>query len=409
VALEESPCKGMGLSAAEKARIRALERAESAKRKASEAGPGPSSSGTEALKRARADPEPSGAPPDHEWGGLMDPLPRSVVEGLVGERLGLSREGVALTREELGLAGGVQGFMLSLMASNTKLGDPKKALAGFESKAMWLNTEARQKKREADEQGHFSLGRGHQEAMNRAERRLLAMNGHRKESHTQQKKKGHSELQELDRLAGQVLARHQVQLQQVQQPRSTSVAPHPTTDDTVSPPGEHGTRVDSGDTASHNPFDALHELWRVYAARLVSHPSEESLGDRMARMEWMGCRVEVARCKDAGHVGVRGIVALELKTAFALWVAPGERKPQWKRPLKVVPKRDTVFRVALPDLPKRRDGGLVRTDNATFSRIVLVDGNALVDRGPSGRGFKADKRGVKGKAAVPRPSLLLDG
>jgi len=310
------------------------------------------------------------------WGGgLFDPqlFPRGVVEGPVGERLGLSREGVALTREELGLGDGVTGFLLSLMAGNAKLGDPKKAMAGFEGKAMWLNGEARRRKREADEAGHFSLGRGHQEATGRSEARLLALHG-RRESRTALKRRGASELQQLDALAGEVLAREQGG------PRPNPIP---------------------------NPFEALHGMWRAYAARLVSHPSEVPLDDRLARMEWAGAKVEVARCKDAGHVGVRGIVALELKTAFALWVAPAERKTAWKRPLKVVPKRDAVFRVALPDVQRRKDGGAVRTDEAVFSRHVLVDGNALIDRGPSGR---LDPKRAKGKdtaSGIQRPQLLL--
>ncbi len=68
--------------------------------------------------------------------------------------------------------------------------------------------------------------------------------------------------------------------------------------------------------------------------------SAQSAGSLLASADFHGAEVEVVRCSDAGRVGTKGIVVQDTKFTFAIVTRKDE--------VRVVPKRNTVFRYEIP-------------------------------------------------------------
>ena len=66
----------------------------------------------------------------------------------------------------------------------------------------------------------------------------------------------------------------------------------------------------------------------------------QSHGGILASADFHGAEVQVVRCKDAGKVGIKGVVVRDTKFTFMVVTDQDE--------VKTLPKRDTVFRYEVP-------------------------------------------------------------
>jgi ribonuclease P protein subunit POP4 len=100
-------------------------------------------------------------------------------------------------------------------------------------------------------------------------------------------------------------------------------------------------------------YEGLHRMWVGYMLEVLGYMRDgqavqnfgkavtpQGHGPLLASADFHGAKLEVVRCSDAGRVGTLGIVVRDTKFTFVL-VTP-------KDEVRVVPKKNTVFRYEIP-------------------------------------------------------------
>ncbi|KIW33613.1 uncharacterized protein PV07_00449 [Cladophialophora immunda] len=101
-------------------------------------------------------------------------------------------------------------------------------------------------------------------------------------------------------------------------------------------------------------YKGLHELWKGYMLEVLGYVKDgqtvqsslgrmvtaQSHGSLLASADFHGAELEVVACSDAGKVGLKGIVVRDTKFTFVVVTAKDE--------VKTLPKRNAVFRYAIP-------------------------------------------------------------
>ncbi|KAJ9604448.1 hypothetical protein H2200_011284 [Cladophialophora chaetospira] len=101
-------------------------------------------------------------------------------------------------------------------------------------------------------------------------------------------------------------------------------------------------------------YEGLHRMWVGYMLEVLGYMRDghvvqgdlgktitpQSAGSLLASADFHGAEVEVVRCSDAGKVGMKGIVARDTQFTFVIVTRKDE--------VRVLPKRNTVFRYEIP-------------------------------------------------------------